>query len=345
MDDSGAEAGLLEAVGKNGPRHQHEETWLALFDLYRATGQYNQFESLALDFAGKFNRSAPNWFSMPEMLSKMAGLEPSEPASFKKADWKSPAIFGIQTLAALNAALAKSPMPWTLDWRTLQTIEDAAVVPLIKLMQSWAIQPVQLRMSHTQKLEDVLRQGAPSGVKTVDKARWDLLMMFMRIAHRPDEFELAALDFCVTYEVSPPSWEAARCDFKTLDDEGNTGVGHTIVGEVTHDSIMSEMQNEVGASMMMSHLASVELSGQIMGEPKPVLDKLEARLSGADMMIISCAKLIRVDFSAAGSLLNWVTARQTEGRMVQFTDVHRLVAAFFHVIGISEHAKVTTRVN
>jgi hypothetical protein len=30
---------------------------------------------------------------------------------------------------------------------------------------------------------------------------------------------------------------------------------------------------------------------------------------------------------------------------VQFTDVHRLVAAFFNVIGISEHARVVTRVD
>jgi ABC-type transporter Mla MlaB component len=74
-----------------------------------------------------------------------------------------------------------------------------------------------------------------------------------------------------------------------------------------------------------------------------VLDKLESRMVGADVMVISCAKLIRVDFSAAGTLLNWVSARQSEGRLVQFTDVHRLIAAFFHVIGISEHAKVIPR--
>jgi hypothetical protein len=31
--------------------------------------------------------------------------------------------------------------------------------------------------------------------------------------------------------------------------------------------------------------------------------------------------------------------------MVNFTEVHRLVAAFFHVIGISEHAKVIPRID
>jgi ABC-type transporter Mla MlaB component len=344
-DDGGAEAGLLEAVSARGPRHQHEETWLTLFDLYRATAQYDRFESLAIDFASKFNRSSPMWFSIPEMVNKMTGLEPAAPVGLRKADWKSPAVFGIQSLAALSAALGKAQMPWTLDWVSIQSIEDAAVLPLTKLLLSWATQPVQLRMAHTDKLESILRQGTPSGVRTVDQARWNLLMAYLRVAHRPDEFELAALDFCVTYEVSPPSWESARCEFKTLDADGNTGVGQTIIGDAVHDSIVSEMHTDAGSSMMTAQLASVELSGQIMGEPKPVLDKLEARLTGADVMIISCAKLVRVDFSAAGSLLNWVTARQTEGRIVQFTDVHRLVAAFFHVIGISEHAKVTTRVD
>jgi ABC-type transporter Mla MlaB component len=346
LDDSGAEAGLLEAIAATGPRHQHEETWLVLFDLYRATGHYDRFESLALDFAGKFGRSSPNWFSMPEMVSKMTTSEPETGFDgMRKADWKCPAIFGIQTVAALSAALAKAPMPWTLDWQSIQSIDDNAVKPLIQLMGNWAVQPVQLRIVNADKLEHVLSQATPSGIRTVDKSRWDLLMTYMRIAHRPDEFELAALDFCVTYEVSPPSWEPARCEFKSLDTEGNIGARQTIVGDAVHDSIVSEIQTEAGASMVTAQLASVELSGQIMGEPKPVLEKLEARLSGADMIVISCAKLVRVDFAAAGSLLNWVTARQAEGRVVQFIDVHRLVASFFHVIGISEHAKVTLRLD
>ena len=342
-DDGGAEAGLLEAISASGPRHQHEETWMTLFDLYRATSQYDRFESLSIDFANKFNRSSPMWFSIPDKVSQMAGLETTAPVGMRKADWKSPAVIGIQSLAALNGALAKASMPWTLDWASLQSIDEDAVATLTKLFLSWAAQPVQLRMAHTDPLDKVLRDGAPSGVQTTPQERWNLLMAYLRISHRPDEFELAALDFCVTYEVSPPSWESARCDCKFLDAEGNTGLGQTIVGEATHDTISSELQTDAGSSTMTAQLTSVELSGQIMGEPKPVLDQLEARLAGADMMIISCAKLVRVDFSAAGSLLNWVTARQSEGRIVQFTDVHRLVAAFFHVIGISEHAKVITR--
>ena len=79
------------------------------------------------------------------------------------------------------------------------------------------------------------------------------------------------------------------------------------------------------------------------GDATEALQTLEDRLLGADVMVISCARLIRIDFSAAGTLLNWVTARQAEGRQVQFSEVHRLVAAFFNVIGINEHARVLPR--
>src|SRR5213078_1234671 len=41
-DDAGAEAGLMEVLGPSGPRINHDETWLTLFDLYRSTGQQDR---------------------------------------------------------------------------------------------------------------------------------------------------------------------------------------------------------------------------------------------------------------------------------------------------------------
>jgi anti-anti-sigma regulatory factor len=75
------------------------------------------------------------------------------------------------------------------------------------------------------------------------------------------------------------------------------------------------------------------------------LSRLENAREGGERLVISCANLIRVDFSAAGSILNWVALRQAEGCHLQFREVHRLVAAFFIVIGIHEHARVVLRSN
>jgi ABC-type transporter Mla MlaB component len=349
-DDAGAEAGLLEALGPHGTRAQHEETWFTAFDLYRATAQHDRFESLAIDFAGKFGRSAPIWFSIPELVGKMVNTDAvAAPSAAPKSDWRAPPHIGVQSLAALNAALARVPQPWTLDWSIVKTVEDNAVVPLTKLFATWASQPVQLRFMGTTNFDQVLRNATPSDARDVSQDLWKLRLQQLRISHRPDEFELAALDFCVTYEVSPPAWENARCEFKNLDADSASGVGQTIIGDAVRDSIQSgysgfEDSSQNGLlSNQTAQLSALELSGQIQGDPVAMLEKLENKLAGADVMVISCAKLIRVDFSAAGTLLNWVSAKQSEGRIVQFTDVHRLVAAFFHVIGISEHAKVVTR--
>ncbi|MGP1629543.1 MAG: STAS domain-containing protein, partial [Giesbergeria sp.] len=58
---------------------------------------------------------------------------------------------------------------------------------------------------------------------------------------------------------------------------------------------------------------------------------------------VCCERLIRVDFSAAGSVLNWAAEQQAQGRVVQFLNLHRLVAVFFNVVGINEHSWVVAR--
>ncbi|MDO8387506.1 MAG: STAS domain-containing protein [Polaromonas sp.] len=350
-DDAGAEAGLLETLGPQGSRAQHADTWLALFDLYRATGQHEKFENQAIEFVGRFDRSAPQWYSMPDMVKQLAS--PSAPAQGNgpAADWICPSVLGIQTVATLTAALARAPMPWRLDWHNLKSIDPGAVEPLGKVFSGWAAQPVQLRFIGAAKLQQVLQDATPSGVRETAQAWWQLRLEALRVTHQPDEFELTALDFCVTYEVSPPAWDSARCEYKPLDPQGAAVSGQAIIGDVYRDSAPSSISSvmegdtQMDGNSQMSNLFAVELSGQIEGDAIDVLDKLEAKLMGADIMVISCAKLIRVDFSAAGTLLNWVSARESENRAVQFTDVHRLVAAFFNVIGITEHARVLTRID
>jgi hypothetical protein len=345
-DDAGAEAGLQEVLAPGGSRVEHDETWLTLFDLYRATGQQGRFEAAAIEFAGRFGRSAPQWLSLPGQLG-LPAAGAAAPAAAATADWSSPASLGTQAVATLSAALARAQPPWHLSWLKLATIEAAAVEPLARLVAQWSRQPVQLRFIGSDNLERVLKDATPSGDKGVSPAWWKLRMELLRVMHRPDEFELVALDYCVTYEVSPPSWESARCDFKPVQADGSSVGGHTLIGEAVREAFNSNIAygdtQVAGQSQQTSHVVSVELAGHVLGDAHEAIEMLDGRLAGADVMVISCARLIRIDFTAAGSLLNWVSARHTEGRQVQFVDVHRLVAAFFNVVGIGEHARVMAR--
>ena len=346
-DDAGAEAGLLGILAPGAVREDHEPTWLTLFDLYRATGEQDKFETAALQFAKRFFRSAPQWFSLPDMVKAL--VKPSDKdAEGRVTDWVCPSVVGIQTVAALNAATGRAAMPWRLDWSNLKTIETGALEPLRRVFSGWASQPVQLRFMGDAQLQKILLNATPSGERSTDQKWWLLRMDLLRVIHRPDDFELTALDFCVTYEVSPPAWESALCDYKSLDEHGEAMGSATIIGEPSSEPVSSfnlmEMEIDSGfdalSSPQASHFLSVELSGQIEGDAAAVLERLETSLSGASRMQISCAALIRVDFSAAGMLLNWVSARQAENRSVEFSEVNRLVAAFFNVIGITEYARV-----
>ena len=348
-DDAGAETGLLDILRPGASHADHVYTWLTLFDLYRATGAHDKFEAAAIEFAQHFNRSAPQWFSLPDLVSAL--VQPAEKPSHESmaADWICPSMLGVQSVGVLNTAIARASMPWRLDWSYLKTIDAAAVEPLLKLFSLWATQSVQLRFLGDAQLQKVLLDATPSGERATDPKWWLLRMAMLRVIHRPDDFELTALDYCVTYEVSPPDWEVARCDYKSLDDEGDAMGRATIIGAPTTETIHSTLL-ELDADSRLDFPAStsirslsVDLSGQIQGDAVGVLERLEASLMGADRMQISCAKLIRVDFSAAGMLLNWVSARQAENRLVEFAEVNRLVAAFFNVIGIVEHAKVRPR--
>lgn len=350
-DDAGAEIVLLEMLSPTGSRVDGAETWMALFDLYRVTDQKDKFENAAIEFVQRFDRSAPQWFSMLDMVKQLVPPEVKAPANSAAANWICPSTVGIQTVAALKVALTKAAMPWCLDWSNLKAIDVAAVEPLSVVFSNWSAQPVQLRFRGDALLQKVLRNATPSGQRETAQGWWLLRMEVLRVTQRPDEFELVALDFCVTYEVSPPAWESARCKYKALDLDQTAVSSQTYVGNVDRDSVssvMSVMERDTQLDLLnaqVNRFSSVELSGYIHGDAIAVLDQLEDKLGGAEILVISCTKLIRVDFSAAGTLLNWVSSRQAENRAVQFSDVNRLVAAFFNVIGITEYAKVKTRID
>ncbi len=349
-DDSGAEQSLLAALQGGNLRPDLAETWMsALFDLYRATGQQARFDNVALDFANRFGRSAPAWFSMPDLLSRSrTSVAPARAASSAASapDWTCPPQLSAAALDELHA-LMRVPTTVVLDWAPLSVIGFDAVPALARLVAQWCVTPVSLVMRGHASLERALLALTPSGDRTVDPMCWQLRMDALRIMRQQDTFELAALDYCVTYEVSPPSWQEPRCRCELQ--------GHTDAAEAEAEAIRSAwdapnstwddpLQNlTVPVGLEDQPPAVVELYGEIMGDPAQVLAKLEAGMEGANRMVVSCARLIRVDFSAAGSILNWVAEQQARGCQVQFRDVNRIVAAFFNVIGISEHARVVPR--
>lgn len=350
-DDAGAEESLMAALASAEQRPELAETWMAaLFDLYRATGQQARFDSMALEFANHYGRSAPAWFSMPDLLGRSKSPAPAKArastSAASPADWSSPAQLGAPALEELKALL-RVPGPLVLDWQALGLIGPDAVRSLAQMVAHWCTTPAVLVFRGHGSLERALLALTPSGDRSVDPVCWQLRMDALRIMRLQDAFELVALDYCVTYEVSPPSWQEPRCscDLQGLNDPAEAEAEDIRSRwDEPHPMWDDPLRNLTApAGLEEQPPAVVELYGEIIGDATEVLAKLEKGMEASTRMVVSCARLIRVDFSAAGSILNWVAEQQGQGCQVQFRDVNRMVAAFFNVIGISEHARVVPR--
>ncbi|HVJ59957.1 MAG TPA: STAS domain-containing protein [Burkholderiaceae bacterium] len=334
----------LTALTHGGSRAEHAETWLVLFDLYRATGQQHKFEGLALEYAQQFGWSAPQWFSLPKLVAEAAQSDKprTQRVAAGEIGWICPETLDTEAVARLRSVTLQLPLPWVFDWSALRSIDPEAATHLSELFRQWSTEVLDMRWLSGERFLGVLADGTPTGVKDVDPAFWVLRLDALRLANRPDAFDEAAIDYCVTYEVSPPSWERAKCQVRI----GGSGLSTqspplSQVSEVATSYVESTIEDQPGANHVQ--VAAVDLSGQLVGDISATLTPLDGQLGSAALVTVSCQRLIRVDFVAAGDLLNWVLAKRGENRSVTFADAHRLVALFFGAMGINENASVRVR--
>lgn len=347
-DIAGAEAGLLEVLRETDPRSEHQDIWLTLFDFYRAAGEQRKFDDAAIEFAGRFGRSAPQWALGPVLPSQNAALPVTEPAPLSGntlAQWVAPSSMGVQSVAALNATLARQAPPWRIDWRYLKSIEPAALPVFAQAMQHWADTPVRISFLGGERLMQLLVDHSPTDDRSVDPMWWTARLALLRVQGEMDEFELVALKYCVTYEVSPPAWQEPSNGFSVMAADGSSTMGD--LGDSRSSSLPSAFPaaglSSLGESAAGSQgVFKVDLQGELLGDAEAALNSL-GMASDTASIEFHCSQLKRVDFGAAGTLLNWATAQQGAGRQIVFKHVNRLVAAFFGVVGINEVARVRLR--
>jgi len=373
---------LLDLVHPGAIRHDQPETWLVLFDLYRTLDLPQKFDNLALSYAQKFGVSAPQWYSLPQkvaaFLARKQGAQtqsgalpsatdtpaPSAALAGGHADtdagertepgldaldldgplegWIAPAVLDQHAVANLRIEVLQMPRPWTMDWSHVVSVTPEGAAQLGQLMRVWTNEPQELIWIDTDHLLTVLAEASPTGTKDTDPAYWMLRLDLLKLSNRPADFDEVAIDYCVSYELSPPSWEAPRCKVRTQTDHitaHTRPLSH--VGDVTTSFIESQLHDEIE----FVQVAALDLSGQLIGDIGQTLAQLDDQLSASVTLEIDCAHLLRVDFIAAGDLLNWVLARRAEDRDVVFNNPHRLIALFFGAMGINEHAKVKLQVN
>lgn len=327
-DDGGAESVLMTALKQHTATSADGLNCLfALLDLYHATAQRASFERVAADLANRLGSAAPVWRAQRPNLGYAPGLATSsEVASAQSSStWQCPSALDAAAVLGLQAWSRMTRQPWRLDWQCLESMTPQAAAALHTLVSGWCEQSLHMACAGLDKLDNLLRLHTPMGETQVPQLWWQLRLALLRLRGSQDEFELVALDFCVTYEISPPSWQATTCEVLAL----TQGSVPPTVSDVT-----------AGAAPVDQPLA---LTGEILGDIARSLPNPAGLGALGQLLRISCAELTRIDFSAGGSLLNWLATAQSAGCELELIDVPQLLVAFFGLIGINEHARVVPR--
>ena len=337
-DAAGAEASLLALVQqRRGDLMGQLTIWLTLFDLYRATGDQTKFDFHAIEFASKYGRSAPVWFSMPQELGSKALQTGDVPAEeVRLLNWQAPPVLSTAALNGLQGNLKRFAPPWTLNWSRVTEVRDEVVAPLLAQFRIWADKPdARLVFVGADHLLSVLEAQTPVGDNAVAQDRWSLRMAFLRLLQLEQDFEAAALDYCITYEVSPPSWVPPRAE--TSSDSARSGA--PAAPDIALALDVPERKPAVTDS------SQAVLEGIVEGDVSQQLDSFTPMVEPGMPFTVRCDRLMRIDFVAAGSVLNWVAECQQKNALVRFGNLHRLNAVFFNLIGINEHSIVNQREN
>lgn len=352
-DVTGAEKSLLALVGEGGSLEGDLQTWLMLFDLYRAAGEPSKFDSTAAAFVRRFGRSAPQWEVGAEPVEEAQQAPEPDAASAVAgqaavAHWTAPSVIGTQSVATLNASLGRQAPPWRIDWRRVKTVEPAALPLLLAAFKGWAEMPVRLKFLGVEVLQRVLTEQTPISQVEADEQWWTLRLALLRVMNEADEFDTVALNYCITYEKSPPAWDPPRCEFNLMSETGATlpPVDATAAPSTTGPSTWLRTDvSSLGASTKSdTDVVRLELAGEILDDAAPLLQSLKVSID-THVIELNCLHLRRIDFAAAGSLLNWAVQQHSQGRRVVFQNVNRLVDVFLGVIGISDYARVRRRVD
>jgi ABC-type transporter Mla MlaB component len=282
--------------------------WHMLFDLYIVSGKAAAFETLSIEYASKFETSPPTWIDIgaaPQPAPATASRATPAVAFSGKLDSSSiKQLERVKNLAANHATLR-------LEFARVAEVDPVGCGLLLNVLKKLQNSGNDLILVGSLELANKIRAILQVGRRDETEAPWLLLLEILRLLNLEKEFEETSIDYCITFEVSPPAFvatTAAADDMAVMDDPQHFAMPAVIEGK---------------AEMLIMSIAKYAEAH------KPA--------------VLDCARLKRVDFSAAGHLLTGLAPLTVKGAVIEFHNVNHLVIALFNVIGLKDLVRILPR--
>jgi anti-anti-sigma regulatory factor len=280
--------------------------WLALFDLMQREGDRAAFDRLAMDYVVQFERSAPGW----EGAAKLK-VAPRSVGGHIALTGRLGAASAAQ-LEALKRAVARGAHATRLDLMAVFGFDDAGARLLAGALAEARRSRVGLQVQTGTKLVPALDAALKKG-REAGEGAWLLSLELLQWANDRAAFEDRAIEFAVTFEVSPPSWEPlAPIVLPTKAAERN--------GERRDDAADAE---------------TLKWSGVMTGSLSPQLGKLADFAHGRTVVAVDLSEVERIDFVCAGAMLNLIARLEAERKAVQIVGASPILRALLLLIGVS----------
>ncbi|WP_333707995.1 STAS domain-containing protein [Tepidimonas ignava] len=274
--------------------------------------------------------------------------------------WRCPAHLGVAELQMWTT----QGEPDGLDWCALETIDAEAAAALLERWQRWADEARVLTMAGTGVLLRRLKEATPSGRADVEPLWWRLRLAALRLLDRRASYDLVALDAYATAGLVLPSWQPPRAlvvEVQALPEPALAAAPAAVEpvpveAADEHDfpavaTALADWAPSQPAAAAPAAPASVTLDGVLCGDVGPVLARLDDALlrheaaagDTVPLLHIDAQGLRRLDFAAAGALLQWLLAARARGVRTEWHGVAPLVGLLLHTVGIDQVAEVRLR--
>lgn len=320
---------LSQTIRENVPGGQARQAWAMLFDLYQACGEQAAFESLAIDYSARFESSPPAWDPAfappgPDAASAAPATGPATVSLPPALDAQVVKQFEqVQRFAQRNRAVVLDATPVT-------SVDPVGADLLRRVLVAFAKAQRDLAIVGADRLSTVVAGTLETGRRDPAEACWLLQLDLFRLLGRQQEFEDLSIDYCVTYEVSPPPWEPMPASIRAAEPGGDAP------GEGPSPAAPADSGFTVAPD-------AIALRGDIGGRASELIAALRAAAADRAELTIDCRDLRRLDFVAAGELLNEIVALRTGGKYLVFRDVNHVIAALLAVMGIPDLAEIRLR--
>lgn len=318
-----AEATLKQAISSGSLGASSQQAWVMLFDIYQSTGQKDPFDSMSLDYAARFELSPPAWRDhAPGAGAPAKGLASGANVLFAATiDSNLTKQFEQMKKAAANFK------PAVLEFVSVKRIENTAADLLMQAIEVFKAGKHELVLANAHKLFEAACANIETGRRDDHQASWMLALEMLRVQGLKQKFDDMSIDYCVTYEVSPPSWEPMPA---------------WIRGDILSTSTKKSDEGDAEVANPAETDAFL-MAGEIVGRMQSELAALREYAQGRHDLAIDCRELTRLDFVAAGELLNEVVTLRNAGKTIVFVEPNFLVLALMKVMGIHELADIRRR--